>query len=300
MLLRRGLATLTVAVLAGMVGCADGSAPASGPSGPASSSAEARAGTATYVALGDSYTAAPGVPQTETKTGCFRSSDNYPSLVAEQLGVVVGDVSCSGATSRDLAGPQQGGQRNQPPQLSVLSPDTTLVTLGIGGNDFGLFTTLIRTCTQLGPSDPTGSPCRDRVGGETTDPLVEDTSRIGVRVAASVEAIQRQAPQARVVVVGYPQPVPARGTCSVLPLAAGDYPYVRSVVSDLNGALRTAAAAGGATFVDVEKASAGHDICAGPDAWVNGSQTDLTRAVAFHPFAAEQQAVADLIVAALG
>ena len=44
------------------------------------------------------------------------------------------------------------------------------------------------------------------------------------------------------------------------------------------------------------KASAGHDICAGADAWVNGINTDLTRAVAFHPFAEEQQAVADLIL----
>jgi hypothetical protein len=44
------------------------------------------------------------------------------------------------------------------------------------------------------------------------------------------------------------------------------------------------------------KVSKGHDICAGPDAWVNGSNTDLTRAIAFHPFAEEQQAVADLIM----
>ena len=44
------------------------------------------------------------------------------------------------------------------------------------------------------------------------------------------------------------------------------------------------------------KVSKGHDICAGADAWVNGVNTDLMRALAFHPFAEEQQAVADLIM----
>ncbi len=39
----------------------------------------------TYVALGDSYTAAPGVPQTEQETGCLRSNGNYANLVANQL-----------------------------------------------------------------------------------------------------------------------------------------------------------------------------------------------------------------------
>ena len=35
-----------------------------------------------YVALGDSYTAAPFVPLTDVADGCFRSSNNYPNLIA--------------------------------------------------------------------------------------------------------------------------------------------------------------------------------------------------------------------------
>ena len=38
-----------------------------------------------YVALGDSYTAAPLVPSTDTSNGCLRSSGNYPSLVAAAM-----------------------------------------------------------------------------------------------------------------------------------------------------------------------------------------------------------------------
>jgi len=93
--------------------------------------------------------------------------------------------------------------------------------------------------------------------------------------------------------------VPAHGTCAILPLAAGDYGYVRSISARLKDALRAAAEEADATFIDMVRASKGHDICAGPDAWVNGMNSDMARAVAFHPFAVEQQAVADLLVAEL-
>jgi hypothetical protein len=48
----------------------------------------------------------------------------------------------------------------------------------------------------------------------------------------------------------------------------------------------------------VAKASRGHDLCA-DDPWVNGSVTDQKRAAAYHPFAEEQVAVADLVVAGI-
>jgi lysophospholipase L1-like esterase len=314
MLLRRAAAALAAAALTVLAGCDDGSTPdrtsdgtaagtAAGPAttGTTTGTDSSSAPAPTYVALGDSYTAAPGVPQTEATTGCFRSDGNYPHLVADRLGSPVVDVSCSGATTDDLGTGQQTGGLAQPPQLAALSADTTLVTLGIGGNDFGLFSTLIGDCAQVAAQDRGGSPCRDRMqaGGEQQDVMVDDVARIGARVTSSLQAIRRRAPNADVVLVGYPQPVPAQGSCRILPLATGDYPYVRSVVADLNRALSAAAGSAGARFVDVAAASAGHDVCAGAEAWVNGSRTDLTRAIAYHPFAVEQQAVADLVVARL-
>src|SRR6188472_4098739 len=44
-----------------------------------------------YVALGDSYAAAPLVPVTDVANGCFRSSSNYPSIVAKKLGADLDD-----------------------------------------------------------------------------------------------------------------------------------------------------------------------------------------------------------------
>ncbi len=301
--LRPAVALVAVAcAVAGLAvaGCDDGSPDTSVGSPSTSTSAPAATDLPypTYVALGDSYTAAPGVPQTEQASGCLRSNGNYASLVAARLGSDLVDVSCSGASTVSLVGAQQTGGQVAPPQFAALSDDTSLVTLGIGGNDLELFQTMVGTCGQLGLDDPDGSPCRDYMegAGKKKDLLAEKIDTIGARVESALEGVHDRAPGAEVVLVGYPQPVPATGTCPILPIARGDYAYVRGLAEQLNDSLRAAAEEADADFVDLVKASKGHDICAGPDAWVNGMNTDLTRAIAFHPFAEEQQAVADLIL----
>ncbi len=300
MLVRRTVAVLALAALGALTACDDGPPGASvgNPSASSSATRESDLAYPTYVALGDSYTAAPGVPQTEQETGCLRSNGNYASLVANQLESDFVDVSCTGASTVSLVGAQHSADHVHPPQFAALSADTSLVTLGIGGNDLKLFETMVGTCGQFGLSDPDGSPCRDYMkdAGKEKDFLVEKIHKVGGRVKAALKGIHDRAPQARVVLVGYPQPLPSKGTCRILPLAKGDYPYVRSLVVKLNDALRTAAKKAKADFIDMVKASKGHDICAGSDAWVNGMNTDLMRALAFHPFADEQQAVADLIM----
>jgi lysophospholipase L1-like esterase len=298
--LRSAVASLIAASLLAAAGCDDGSTDANGGAEPSPSRVATGSAYPTYVALGDSYTAAPGVPRTDLTTGCARSDGNYPALLAATLDSELVDVSCSGATTSDLVRPQRAGDRPIPPQLDALTAETSLVTLGIGGNDAQFFQHLVRGCVQLGRSEPEGAPCREHMssaGGR--DGLAEKVDMIRPRVSAAIARVHARSPDATVVLVGYPQPVPAHGTCAILPLATGDYPYVRSLSTRLNDELRTAAREADAVFVDVLKASRGHDICAGPDAWVNGSQTDLARAAAFHPFAAEQQAVAELVGDAL-
>ena len=85
-----------------------------------------------YVALGDSYTAGPGIPhQTAESGGCRRSDHNYPHLVAAALGVArLIDVSCGSATTAHMTSPQAlpGGLTNGP-QFDALTPDVDLVTL---------------------------------------------------------------------------------------------------------------------------------------------------------------------------
>ena len=108
--------------------------------------------------------------------------------------------------------------------------------------------------------------------------------------------VQAKAPKAQLLVVGYPQIVNPDHVCSQLPLARGDYAYAEKVNFALTEMLRKAAAATGATYVDVWSASKNHDICA-KDPWINGAVNNQRAAARFHPFAAEQAAVADLVVA---
>lgn len=252
-----------------------------------------------YVALGDSYTAAPLVPTTDVANGCFRSDHNYPSLVAEQLDVKrFVDVSCSGADTADLTSRQQTVRgATVPPQLRAVTRRTDLVTLGIGGNDFDLFSTLVMTCAQLGRSEPAGSPCADTLQARGVD-LVAEASRISDRVAEAVSAVRRRAPDATVVVVGYPRILPLDGGCKGLPIARGDYAFGDRVARALNAALGRAARRTGARYVDMYAASKGHDVCSS-DPWVNGATTKQRKALAFHPLASGMEAVADEVVATI-
>jgi len=276
------------------------------PSASSSASSSAPAGPrveldGAYVALGDSYTAAPGVPVTETETGCLRSDRNYPSVLAQSLDATsVTDVSCSGASTLSLVGAQQTTKAVLPAQFDALSDDAALVTIGMGGNDLDLFQTLVGTCAFVAQSAPEGAPCQAQLTAGGTDLIADKITQIGQRMTSAVAGIADRAPGARVLVVGYPQPVPAQGTCPELPLAAGDYAYVRQAIVALDQQLRSAAEAGGATYVDVLRASKGHDVCAGDEAWIQGAQSVEGEAIALHPFAVEQAAVAELVLAELG
>ena len=254
-----------------------------------------------YVALGDSYTAAPLVPDLDAAKGCYRSTNNYPAVLARTIEVkTFVDRSCSGAETTDMAGRQQTGVASLPPQFRALDAATDLVTLGIGGNDFSVFSTLVDTCAAVRSQDPRGAPCRRAMRAGGRDRLLDAVTRTKTRVRKVVAGIRARSPHATILVVGYPQSVPARGTCpALLPLAAGDYPYARLVNLRLTRALQQVAATSKVGYVDVWQASRGHDICS-DDPWVNGQYSDFSLAQAFHPFAAEQDAVAALIAHRFG
>lgn len=287
------LTTALVAVVLLASGCTSGGSSLAGPAKQLPAPPSGR-----YVALGDSFVAGPLIPTTDLAGGCARSDHNYPSLVAKVLKVrTFVDVSCSGATTRDLTGVQRPfGDSRIPPQLRSVTRDTTLVTLGMGGNDFDLFSTLVGTCTRLRPSDPQGSPCAQRLA---SGPSLDATlNRVSHRVAAGLRAIRAKAPKATVLLVGYLRLVPDSGTCRKLPLATGDYPQGRRFSEGLDRALARAAKATGTTFVDMYAASRGHDICS-QHPWVNGAVTNRQRALAYHPFASGMRADAAAVLAAL-
>lgn len=261
------------------------------------------AGTLTYVAMGDSYTAAPlfALGNRHTIDSCLRSDSNYPTLVARHLDVDGLDVSCSGASTTSMFSKQKFSSTSLPPQLDALSDNTDLVTLGIGANDFRYFSKMIYTCLRVATIDPEGAPCRER---NTTpagrDRIEKHLGEIRHNVARVVRAIGKRAPQARILLVGYPQLLPSDGTTcrSKLPLAVGDYPYVIELNLRLSRAVEQGGTRSGADFVDLVEASQGHDICSSMP-WVAGVQGAPDRAMGLHPYPAEQRAVANLVIARL-
>jgi lysophospholipase L1-like esterase len=251
---------------------------------------------ASYVALGDSFTAAPFVPTTDLADGCFRSSGNFPALLADDLDADLSDVSCSAADTGDIAGGQAtaGGRGKVAPQLRAVTADTDLVTITIGGNDSGLFTALTRACTT---SFAAGVPCEDRLR-ESFGDVAPYLDTIETSVTRTLRQVARKAPDATVVLVGYLRLSNPARDCPDFPLAPGDATFLAGVETRLNRALRDAAGAAGVEFLDMHPLARGHEICS-EDPWVNGRTTDDSRALAYHPFAEGQRAVADAVAALL-
>ena len=246
-----------------------------------------------YVALGDSYTSAPGVGEPTGPQGCLRTDGNYPHLLAERLGLDLVDVSCGSATSSDLRSPQTAAGPEVAAQLDALTRDTDLVTISIGANDDGLFGTLAVQCAGLGPFEEEASCSRSPRFAD--DRLGRELSALARETAASVRAIRERAPRAQVIVVGYPQIVPASGTCERLPIDPAEISFVREVNRRLAAALGRGARASRAEYVDMWAASAGHDVCAA-EPWVAGLQPEQP-AAPLHPYAEHQAAVADELAA---
>jgi lysophospholipase L1-like esterase len=228
-----------------------------------------------YVALGDSYTAGPLVPNLVGQPiGCGRSDHNYPSIVAAATGVTqFRDESCSAAKTDDMTAPQRVLLGVHLPQFDALHPDAMLVTIGIGGNDIMLVDAVVR-CLQLGLLTPTGRSCRRHFakpgGGDT---IVDRIAATAPKIAATLQGIHARAPQARVLIVGYPDVGPRNGgSCyPLVPLSSGDLSYLDEMLRRTNAMLAEQAAANDAEYVDTYDDSVGHDVCTGPRTrWFEG------------------------------
>lgn len=241
-----------------------------------------------YVALGDSYSAGPLIPQQRPDLiGCLRSTNNYPAFLATYLGLPgYTDVTCSGAETTDMRQPQRTIVPGPlpAPQLDALTPTTDLVTLGIGGNDYGLFGSMISTCEEVRDQDPDGAPCRKHFTEDGVDTKKRDARRIQPLVGRVVREIRERSPKADVFVLGYPRLLPQKGTCAEVPFAKGDYRWGNQIERLLNRSIRKAARNNGATYINLYPASKGHDACAGDEAWINGSELKPAEAANFHPY----------------
>jgi lysophospholipase L1-like esterase len=242
----------------------------------AAPAARAASGGGTYVALGDSYTSGPLIPnQHGDPIDCGRSDHNYPSLVDEALKPnVFRDVSCGSAETEHMTKPQTdlplGG--TNPPQFNALSKDTDLVTIGIGGNDAGLVG-VAEDCGELDATSPNGTPCKDKYTAGGRDRVAERIEQARPKIDAVLQGIHDRSPHARVAIAGYPHVAPPNGEACwpLVPLSPGDMHYVDELIIRINKMIEDEALANDAEFIDTYKDSGGHDVCkTPPDRWFEG------------------------------
>jgi lysophospholipase L1-like esterase len=223
-----------------------------------------------YVALGDSYASGVGAGDYLSASGsCDQSPNAYPALwaAANDPASYVSDA-CSGATTSSVLSSQ----------LGALSPSTTLVSLTVGGNNVG-FSSVMETCNIYFFLTSTCVSAIDQAEAEVEDDLPAALDSL-------LSAIQADAPNATVVVLGYPDFYDLSQSSSCIGLSTTDRTDIDQGINLLDGVLQTAAEQYGDVFADVRAAFAGHEIC-DSDPWLNSVDwTDFS--VSYHPTAAGQ------------
>ena len=246
---------------------------------------------AKYVAMGSSFASGPGVTTSADTppTRCQRSADNYAHQLARRRGLTLVDVSCGGATTKNLLGPWN----ELPPQLDAVDADTRLVTVTIGGNDLGYIHGLMAaSCRAVAAQAGTPAKCVP----PPQPPTEEAYTQVEAQLREIAAEVRRRAPGARLVFVDYPVVLPAKGSCAAAPLTDAEADASREIARRLSEATERAAKASGADFLAASKLSQAHDACA-KDAWMNGYPRPgaPVAGLFYHPNLAGMTAVADAL-----
>jgi lysophospholipase L1-like esterase len=221
-----------------------------------------------YVALGDSYSAGLGAGSYISSSGsCDQSTNAFPALwdAANQPASYVSEA-CAGATTATVLSSQ----------LSVLSAATTLVSITVGGNDVG-FTSVMETCVLL----PTSS-CVSAV--RHAEALT--ATQLPGELDSVLNAIRADAPNARVVVLGYPELYDLSRSSSCIGLSTTDRTNLNQGADQLDSQIQAAAARHGDVFASVRGVFSGHEIC-DSNSWLH-SVNFLDVSESYHPTAAGQ------------
>ncbi|CAL9312948.1 SGNH/GDSL hydrolase family protein [Streptomyces sp. R02] len=234
--------------------------------GSTAAQASAQAAPGPYVALGDSYSSGVGAGSYISSSGdCKRSTKAHPYLwAAANSPSSFSFTACSGARTGDvLSG-----------QLGPLSASTALVSISIGGNDAG-FADVMTTCVLQSDSS-----CLSRIA--TARAFVDST--LPGRLDGVYTAIRDRAPNAHVVVLGYPRFYRLGTSC--IGLSETKRKAINDASDHLNTAIAARARVYGFTFGDVRTTFTGHEICSS-DSWLH-SVDWLNIGNSYHPKAAGQ------------
>ena len=269
-----------------------------------------------YVALGDSYSSGEGAWDYEEGTDfddrddlwpfnddeeehnrCHRSAHAYSQVLGDNNDFAGGTtfVACSGSVMSDLDNPNHQ-ETGEDPQLEALDDDVSLVTMTMGGNDLG-FADVVKDCIVNGARGvPFVATCQEKHDQRIDDLLPQLQQQLIDRY----RQIREQAPNARIVIIGYPQlfvdnPSDSYGNL----LFKEDQVWMNEKAAALNAMLREAARQAGVEFVDPTEAFRDHGI-GSDDPWINdldlgGPGMMVADPSSFHPNAAGHAAIAELV-----
>jgi lysophospholipase L1-like esterase len=231
---------------------------------------------ASYFALGDSYSSGEGTPP-YFDTSCGRSTSGF----AYQVGVGAPAptmIACAGADTDDMDKVSYGLVGDQFWQLMTSGKSTTnaLITISIGGNDLG-FAPELEKCIV---SDCTPDQAA----------LSQKITTLQNRLAQIYLELRNYAPAADIIVVGYPLLLadPSQAVChdatTQSGLSTAEITMIRTLATQLNTAIQTAAQDAGLTYDAAYATFAGHEACTSNQSneWINEiTANDINGS--FHP-----------------
>ncbi len=226
------------------------------------SGSPAQAAGESYVALGDSYSSGVGTRSyIDDGTECQRSTLAYPSLLAAQRGYALDFRACSGATVADVTNTQ----------LGALNGGTSFATISVGGNDAG-FADVLTECALPGWA----SDCDGAIDGAQN--YINNT--LPGSLSGLYGSIRSLAPNAQVVVVGYPRIFMGEDCNAATFFSPEEEARLNQTADLLNGLLSSVASSNGFGFADPTGAFIGHAVCDDPE-WINGLSNPISDS--YHP-----------------
>lgn len=263
---------------------------------------------ANYTAVGDSFAAGTGYAPL-SDFDCGRYENNPSTQAAAALGLRLDDRTCGATSIEDgFLAPGSGKE----PQIEGITADTRYVTFGFGGNDVISLNIVGCAIIREGSDSPEGTPCKD---GTDVGRLPEmNIEAFKTTLAKGLGEIKERAPQAKVIVVGYPAVFPAdAGQCvfgepkQAGAFTRGDMEWYHGKFAELNEALRAGAEQHGYAYADTYRATEGHDVCASVEdrdvRWIGGIKWDQDEADnlggSLHPNLRGQVEIGKVLAAAL-
>ena len=226
-----------------------------------------------YTALGDSYASGVGTRSYyDDGTSCYRSPYAHPVIVKNRLGASLTFAACSGARTYDV--------RDR--QLGSLNSTTAYVTVQVGGNDAG-FASVIQQCAKPWPYT-----CWSQIA--EANRIIRDV--LPGRLDQLYSRIRSRAPNARVVVVGYPRLFNGEQCNAVSRISPGEQSELNKTADLLSSTTQGRASARGFSYVDARPAYIGHAVCDDVE-WINGASWPVSES--YHPNRSGQVGYANLV-----